>query len=353
MLALIINPGSTSTKIAVYQDRKQIFIKTLRHLPEELKPYPTIASQFEFRKNIILSELKEANINIADFQIIMGRGGLCKPIPSGVYEVNEALKNDLKLGVMGQHASNLGGLIADDIAKGIPNAKAYIADPVVVDELDDIARISGLKEIKRVSIFHALNQKIIAKKYATEINRPYESLSIIVAHLGGGVSVGIHKNGRVVDTNNGLLGEGPFTPERSGGLPAMPLVELCFSGDYSKDEILKLIAGKGGFASYFGTNDAREVEEMSKTDPKAKLIFDAFIYQTTKEIGAMATVVAGKVDAILLTGGMAYSKYVVEEITKHVSFISKVKAYPGEDEMEALAENAFGLLDGSIEAKNY
>ncbi|MDR2511022.1 MAG: butyrate kinase [Bacteroidales bacterium] len=353
MLALIINPGSTSTKIAVYQDRKQIFTKTLRHSPEELKLFPTIASQFEFRKNIILSELKGTNINITDFQITMGRGGLCKPIPSGVYEVNEALKNDLKIGVMGQHASNLGGLIADDIAKGIPNAKAYIADPVVVDELDDIARISGLKEIKRVSIFHALNQKIIAKKYAAEIHRPYESLNLIAAHLGGGVSVGIHKNGRVVETNNGLLGEGPLTPERSGGLPAMPLVELCFSGNYSKDEILKLIAGKGGFASYFGTNDAREAERMSETDPKAKLIFDAFIYQTTKEIGAMATVVAGKVDAILLTGGMAYSQYVTEEITKRVSFIAKVKVYPGEDEMEALAENAFGILDGSIEAKRY
>jgi butyrate kinase len=353
-LILVINPGSTSTKIAVFEADKQIFAKTLRHTPEELAPFNQIADQFQFRKEIILKEVQDAGIDLQKILIVMGRGGLCKPIPSGVYEVDANLLADLRVGVMGQHASNLGGLIADNIAKGITNARAFIADPVVVDELDEIARISGHPEIERNSIFHALNQKIIAKTYAKQIGKAYEELNLIVAHLGGGVSVGIHKQGRVVDTNNGLIGEGPLTPERTGGLPAMPLVELCFSGKYSKDEILKMIAGKGGYTAYLNTNDAREVEKAAENgDKKAIFIQDAFIYQVAKEICAMSAVVFGKVDAILVTGGMAYSKYITAEIEKRTKHIADNVVFPGEDEMLALAKNALGIIDHSVEVRKY
>jgi len=350
---LTINPGSTSTKIAVFEDEKEILSTTLRHTAEELAPFPTVASQFQFRKNIILSELQRANSDIHSYHAIVGRGGLVKPIESGIYEVNDALARDLENPVMGEHASNLGGLIARDIAQTIHNgAKAYIADPVVVDELEPIARLSGHPAIKRVSIFHALNQKVIARTYAKENGKKYEELNLIVAHMGGGISVGAHQHGRVIDVNNALDGEGPFSPERSGSLPTGTLVECCFSGK-TKTEIKKWLKGEGGMIAYLGTNDVRLVAEKAATDSQYALILQAMCYQVAKEIGAMATVLKGKVDAILLTGGIAYGKTVTDDITERVGFIAPVKIYPGEDEMRALAMNGLMVLRGEIKPKNY
>lgn len=351
---LAINPGSTSTKIAVFEDGKEIFITTIRHTTDELKDFACIADQFEFRKNLILKELEKANIDIHTLNAIVGRGGLVKPIESGVYEVNDILTADLKKGTMGEHASNLGGLIAGDLAKNLKNVKAYIADPVVVDELNDLARISGHPQFERISIFHALNQKAIAREYAKSIGKKYESLNLIVAHLGGGVSVGAHEKGRVIDVNNALNGDGPFSPERSGGLPAGQLAEYCFSGKATLKEVKAMITGKGGLVAYLGTNSAYEVEKNAEAgDKKSKLIQDAMAYQVCKEIGAMAAVLKGKVDAILITGGMAYNKAMVAEMAETVKFIAPVHNYPGEDEMAALANNGFMVLNGEIAPKSY
>lgn len=351
---LAINPGSTSTKIAVFEGTKEIFLKNIKHSAEEIEKFKVITDQYEFRKNIILEELKHANIQINTITCIVGRGGLIKPIKSGVYEVNEPMLADLKVGVLGQHASNLGGLIANDIAKSIPGAKAYIADPVVVDELCELARISGHPEFERISIFHALNQKAIARQHAKSVGKKYEELNIIIAHLGGGISVGAHYKGHVIDVNQALDGDGPFSPERSGTLPVGALVKLCFSGKYTQDEIKKMITGKGGCVAYLGTNDAYVVEQKAEAgDEKSKLIFEAMAYQVSKEIGAMSTVLKGQVDAILLTGGIAYGKPFVEFIKERVTHLAPVFVYPGEDEMRALAMNGLMVLQGEIQAMMY
>ena len=349
---LTINPGSTSTKIAVYENETELFSKTLRHSVEEIGQFPTIASQFQYRKNIISEELKAAGFDLHSFHIIVGRGGLVKPIESGIYEVTAALAHDLEHPVMGEHASNLGGLIARDLVREIPGAKAYIADPVVVDELAPVARISGHPAFKRVSIFHALNQKMIGRTYAQEIGKKYEKLNLIIAHLGGGISVGAHRQGKVIDVNNALDGEGPFSPERSGGIPAGALMEVCFSGK-SKSDVQKMIKGNGGVVAYLHTNDIREVAEKSQHDPEYALILQAMCYQIAKEIGAMATVLDGQVDAVLLTGGIAHSERVTASITEKVKFIAPVKVYPGEDEMRALAMNGLMVLREEITPKIY
>ncbi|WP_055668807.1 butyrate kinase [Desnuesiella massiliensis] len=347
---LIINPGSTSTKIGVYEDEKAILVETLRHSSEEIAKYEHIYDQFQFRKNVILDVLKEKDIDIKTLNAIVGRGGLLKPIEGGTYAVNDKMLEDLKVGVQGQHASNLGGIIANEIAKEL-SVPAFIVDPVVVDEMEDIARISGMPEIERKSIFHALNQKAVAKRYAKENSKKYEDTNVIVAHMGGGVSVGAHKAGRIVDVNNALDGEGPFSPERSGGVPIGDLVKLCFSGKYTLDEIKKKINGKGGFVAYLNTNDAREVQDS--TDAKASLVYDAMGYQVAKEIGKCAAVLCGKVEAIILTGGIAYSKRMVDYIKERVDFIAPVVVYPGEDELLALAEGALRVLTGEEPAKEY
>ena len=353
-LILAINPGSTSTKIAVFRGTKEIFLKNIRHSCDELPASAIITDQYEFRKNIILKELEHAGILISNISLVVGRGGLVKPIPSGVYEINDALIQDLKAGVLGQHASNLGGLIAHDIAKSLPSARAFIADPVVVDELEPIARISGHPLLERISIFHALNQKAIARQHAKSISKRYEDLNLIVAHLGGGISVGAHYRGRVIDVNQALDGEGPFSPERSGTLPVWSLVKLCFSGKYSQEEIRKMITGRGGFVAYLGTNDAYEVEKRAAAgDENAQLIHDAMAYQVAKEIGAMSTVLKGEVDAILLTGGIAYGKPFVVAVSESVRHIASIFVYPVEDEMRALAMNGLMVQNGEIEAKVY
>jgi butyrate kinase len=350
---LIINPGSTSTKIGVYEDEKQVLEETLRHSSEEIAQYRNIFEQFQFRENVILEVLKAKDINLSTLNAVVGRGGLLKPIEGGTYKVNEIMLQDLKVGVLGQHASNLGGILANEIAKGL-NIPAFIVDPVVVDEMEEIARISGIPEIERMSIFHALNQKAVGKRYANEANKKYEAINVIVAHLGGGISVGVHKNGRVIDVNNALDGEGPFSPERSGGLPVGDLVKLCFSGKYTHDEIKKMINGKGGFVAHYNTNDARAVSEaMRQGDKKAEVLFKAMAYQIAKEIGKCAAVLCGKVDAIILTGGIAHGKEIVELIKERVEFIAPVVVYPGEDELLALAQGGLRVLKGEEVAKEY
>ena len=351
---LAINPGSTSTKIAVFQGSKSVFLKNIKHTSEELKPFNSIVEQFSFRKDIILKELKDAGIEIDLITAVVGRGGLVKPIESGVYEVNDALITDLRESKLGEHASNLGGLIASDIAKSLDNARAFIADPVVVDELEDVARYTGHPKFVRHSIFHALNQKAIARKYAKSVDKPYEELNLIIAHLGGGISVGAHKTGRVIDVNNALDGEGPFSPERVGTLPCGQVAKLCFSGEYTHDEVKKMIKGEGGFVAYLGTNDAYDVEMRVKDgDAEAKKIHDAIAYQLGKEIGSLSAVLKGKVDAIIFTGGMAYDKILIDYIKQMVDFIAPVVVYPGEDEMEALAMNGYMVLKGEVEPKVY
>jgi len=351
---LAINPGSTSTKIAVYQGDKSVFLKNIKHSNEELAQFNSISEQFEFRKDIILKEMVDAEIMIDLIEAVVGRGGLVKPIESGVYLVDEKLKADLRVGVLGEHASNLGGLIADNIAQSLPNAKAYIADPVVVDEMIDVARVSGHPEFERISIFHALNQKAVSRAFALTVDKNYEDLNIIVAHLGGGISVGAHLKGRVIDVNNALDGEGPFSPERSGTLPSGALAKLCFSGDVTLDEVKKMIKGEGGLVAHMGTNDAYEIELKAKDgDAKAQLIQDAMAYQVGKSIGAAAASLKGEVDGIILTGGIAHNGDLVNYVKEMVSFIAPVIVYPGEDEMKALAMNGYMVLRGDVEPKRY
>lgn len=350
---LTINPGSTSTKIAVFEDENQIFEETLRHDVDVISKYDFIVDQYGFRKEIILSALEKNNIKLEDLDAVVGRGGLLKPIESGTYEVNETMLNDLKQAKYGEHASNLGALLAYEIAKSI-GKKAYIVDPVVVDELDDVARISGLNLIERRSVLHALNQKAVARRFAKEINKRYDDLNLIVTHLGGGVSVGAHKKGRIVEVANALDGDGPFSPERTGGLPVGDLITLCFSGKYTKEEIKKMLVGKGGLVSYLGTNDAREVvKKIESGDKYAELVFYAMAYQISKEIGACAAVLKGEVDQIILTGGIAYNETFTTWVKEMVGFIAPITIYPGEDELKALALGGLRVLKDEEKSKEY
>ncbi|MBF6597739.1 MAG: butyrate kinase [Fermentimonas sp.] len=354
MRILVINPGSTSTKIAIYQQERVIFLKTIRHTPEELRKYKRITDQFEFRRDVIINELKGADVHIETIDAVIGRGGLVKPIASGVYRVNETMRTDLLECKRGEHASNLGALIAADVAKQLPSAQAFIADPVVVDELEPLARFSGHPLFERRSIFHALNQKAVARSHAKSIMKKYEDLNLIVVHLGGGITVGAHRKGKVIDVNQGLDGDGPFSPERSGTLPVGQLVKVAFSGIYSQTKMNEMILGKGGMVAYLGTNDAYIAERAARDgDEKSLQVLQAMAYQVSKEIGAMSTVLNGKVDAILITGGIANSKWFCNLISESVYRIAPVHLYPGEDEMGALAENATLALEGEIEIKEY
>ncbi len=351
---LAINPGSTSTKIAVFQNSNPLFLKNINHENKELKKFATIADQQDFRKAIILEELKKSEIKLDLIRAVVGRGGLVKPIESGIYEVNPSLIRDLINSKLGEHASNLGGLIAYEIAKLLPDATAYIADPVVVDELSPLARVSGHPAFRRKSIFHALNQKAVARSHAKSVMKSYEEMNLIVVHLGGGISIGAHERGRVIDVNQALDGEGPFSPERSGTLPIGDLVNMCFSGHFSKEKIKSMIKGEGGLVAYLGTNSAYEVEKNAmEGDEESKFYFDAMAYQVSKSIGSMFPVLKGNVDAILITGGIANSKYFVNKIIERVFRIAPVHVYPGEDEMRALAMNGLMVLQGEITAKIY
>jgi len=350
---LVINPGSTSTKIAVFDDKEEIFKTTIRHSVEVIEKYKKIIDQYEFRKDLILQALEGNKIKPDSLTAVVGRGGLLHPIPSGTYKVNDTMIEDLKKGVMGEHASNLGGILARAIADPL-KIPAFIVDPVVVDEMDDVAKFSGLPEIERKSIFHALNQKAVARRAAEELNKRYEDINLIVVHMGGGISVGAHKRGRVVDVNNALNGDGPFTPERSGGLPVWQAIELALSGRYSKEQMKKRITGKGGIVAYLGTNDMLEVENKVKAgDKEVERVYEAMIYQIAKEIGADAAALNGDVDAIVLTGGLAYDRQLVDRIKNKVSFIATVLVYPGEDEMQALRDGVLRVLNNEEKAKSY
>ena len=351
--SLIINPGSTSTKIGVFEDETLLFEETLRHSTEEISQYATIFDQKDFRKKIITDLLKEKNFDVNTLNMVVGRGGMLKPIPGGTYAVTDDLLEDLKVGVQGQHASNLGGILAREIADSI-GVPSYIVDPVVVDELSPAARYSGMAEIPRGSIFHALNQKAVAKRYAAEIGKPYESLRLVVVHMGGGVSVGAHEDGKVVDVFSAFDGDGAFSPERAGGVPCGALVKLCFSGKYTEKEVYSKLIGKGGFNAYCGTNDMRDVEKMVQDgDKKAAEVREAFITQVAKDIGSMACVLKGKVDQILVTGGIAYDKVVVAGLKEKAEWIAPMTVYPGEDELTALAQGGLRVLRGEEELKVY
>ncbi len=349
---LAINPGSTSTKIAVYEETQPVLSLSIGHSAEEIASFPTIGDQFEWRKNLVLKSLRDHDFDIHTLSAVIGRGGVIHPVEGGVYEVNEALHDDL-IHAKRQHASNLGGLIAQEIATQA-GVKAYIADPVVVDEMIPYARISGLPELPRQSIFHALNQKAIARRYARETGRKYEELNLIVSHMGGGITVSAHRQGRVIDTTNALNGAGPFSPERAGTLPPGPLIDLCFSGKYTREELQKLINGRGGLMAHLGTTSIPEIlQRIDNNDLPAMLVLRAMCYNVAKEIGAMAVSLKGKVDAILLTGGIAHNKRLTDFITAHIEFIAPVFVYPGENELEALARNALAVLHGEYEAKEY
>lgn len=353
-LILAVNPGSTSTKFALYNGEAHVFEKTLRHNVSDISKYQRMTDQLPFRYEIIMKVLRDEGVDLGAVRAVVGRGGLVNPIESGIYRVNSLMKKHLTDAINGEHASNLGALIADMVAVVLPGAEAYIVDPVVVDELDPVARLSGHPLISRRSIFHALNQKAVARIYAASVGRDYEDLNLIVAHMGGGISVGAHRRGRVIDVNNALNGDGPYSPERSGGLPTAQLAELCFSGKFTLSEVRTMLAGKGGFVAYLGTNDFREASEKAASgDELAALVIEGCGYQVAKEIGAMSAVLAGDVDAVILTGGLAYDSEHVKRISERVKHIAPIFVYPGEDELKALAFNGYLAITGKITVKEY
>ena len=351
---LTINPGSTSTKVALYEDEHPLFVETIPHSAEEIAAFPHIADQYAFRRDAVLTLLDEQGVRLDSLDAVVGRGGILRPIPSGTYRVNERMLDELRHPKEREHASNLGAIIADEIARraGIP---AFIVDPVCVDEFDEIARISGLPEIERRSLSHALNLKAAARRAARELGKRYDEVNLVVAHLGGGISVSAHQRGRMVDVNQALDGTGPFAPERAGGLPVGDVIRLCYSSEYTYEEMIKKIAGRGGLVAHLGTNDARQVERriIEEGDEHARLIYEAMAYQIAKEIGLMATVLKGDVDAIVLTGGLARSEMLAAWIVERVEWIASVLIYPGEDEMLAMAQGTLRVLRGEEETRDY
>ncbi len=352
---LAINPGSTSTKIAVYDDNTEVFTKTLRHDAEALEAFGGIIEQYDYRKKLVLEAMTENNVDPSTLSAVVGRGGLMKAIAGGTYAVNEEMKKDLSdPALWGRiHASNLGAFISESIANDY-NIPSFIVDPVVVDEFDEIARISGIPEIQRQSLFHALNIRYIARLLSEKLGKDLSECNMIGVHMGGGVSIAAIKEGRVVDVNNALLGMGAFSPQRAGALPIGDLIDMCYSGDYTKKELQGYLSKKAGFVAYLGTDDGRDVAEMIKNgDEKAKLVQDAMCYQVAKEIGACATVMNGKVDLIFMSGGLVYNEMIVKSISDRVEFIAPIELFPGEKEMEALCQGGVRVLKGLEEAKVY
>jgi len=353
MMNLVINPGSTSTKIAVYDEDKLIAKETLAHSFKDLLQFEQLIDQLGYRKKLIETFLKKENIKLSQIDGFIGRGGLMKSVKSGIYEVNDQMIVDMATCKYGTHASNLGGILAKELADTV-HKKAYIADPVVVDEMSSVAKISGLNGIVRRSLWHALNQKAVAKKYCETTHKPYDESVLIVAHLGGGISVGLHKLGRVTDVNNALDGDGPFSPERTGGLPTGSVYDLAYSGQYSLEQFQKLNHGFGGLVSYLGTNDAMKVSEMIHDGHVlAQRVMKAMVYQIAKEIGALYAVTRGNLDAILITGGLAYNQDVVKPLLEYLDHMGDIFVFPGEGEMEALNYNLQQFLKGNIELKTY
>ena len=365
----VINPGSTSDDIGFFRNGKPAFSKTMRYSPLDLKPFESqpITAQLDFRKQLIMRLLGDNKIEPGGISAIIGRGGLLRPIESGTYRVGPKMLEDLRAGVMGDHSSNLGGILAHELGQ-LYKAPAFIADPVVVDELEPLARYSGMPDNPRVSIFHALNHKRVARLAARQLGKPYEECRLIVMHGGGGISVGAHRSGRVVDVNNALDGEGPFTPQRSGGVPAGGLARLCFGGSYTHADMKLKIKGRGGMVAYTGTSDMLALEKYIETGAQDKTcgldydkisreqaleLRDAMGYQIAKEIGAMAAVLEGKVDALVLTGGLAYDRGLVKFIADRVGWIAQIMLFPGGDEKAALCEAAERALENPALAKDY
>lgn len=349
---LAINPGSTSTKVSFFQNLDCISSKTLRHNTEELEENNTVIKQYMFRKQAIVEYMEEQSIDSRTLDAVVGRGGLLKPLKGGIYRVNELMLDDLRHARYGQHASNLGAIIANEIAVE-NNIPAYVVDPVIVDEFEPLARYSGHPDIPRISVFHALNHKAIARKATADMGKRYEEANLIIAHLGGGISVAAHKKGRAVDASNALE-EGPFSPERTGSLPMQQLVERCFSGKYTKDEIKIMLVGKGGVNAYLGTSDCKDVGDRALAgELDSSRVIEAMSYQVAKEIGAYSTILAGEVDRIVITGGLAHSSLIVNWIKERVTFIAPVVVYPGEDEMQSMAEGAYRALIGEDQTLEY
>lgn len=348
---LVINPGSTSTKVAVYEDDRQVWMAGAHHTPHDLEPFPHANDQYGFRRQFILSLLERDKID-RRFDAVIGRGGLLRPTQSGVYRINDQMRHDLT-NAEEEHACNLGGLLADDFARQW-HCEAFIADPEVVDEMRPEARLTGLPQIRRKSIFHALNTKAVARRYARTAGRPYEELNLILCHLGGGISVGAHRHGRVIDVNNALNGDGPIAPERAGTLPAQQFAELCFSGKYTLREVKKLCIGRGGLIAHLGTNDMITISRKAEEGEEPyKGVLDAMLYTVAKQVGAMYVALQGRCDAIILTGGIAHSKYCVDSLIRQTEYLAPVVLMPGEDEMGSLAFNALGALNGTLEVQVY
>lgn len=351
MRILVINPGSTSTKLAVYDENGALWRESISHPATELAQFHHINEQYDYRKRHVRETLEKAGM-IDGFDAVVARGGLLRPTPGGVYRIDGRIKHDLWHADM-EHASNLAAWIADEIAAGT-GCPAYIADPVVTDELCDIARLTGIPEIPRISAFHALNSRAVSRKYAARIGKEYEELNLVVAHLGGGVSVSAHHYGRVIDVNNALNGEGPFSPERAGTAPARQLADLCFSGKYTHREIRKMLNGRGGLLAYLGTTDVENiVRQVHAGAEKHRLVLDAMLYTVAKEIGAMHVALHGQTDAIILTGGIAFNGYCVDALREWTERLAPVVVIPGEDEMGALAANAIGALKGTLPLQEY
>lgn len=359
MKILAINPGSTSTKIAVFEDSIPVMTHTIRHSVEELSRFRLVIDQLDYRRELVEKALADNAIPF-EFDAVIGRGGLTQPIPGGVYEVNDEMVKAMYQSPR-DHACNLGSLIAHDIAKAIDGCKAFIADPGIVDEMDEIARVTGSPIMPRITTWHALNQRAIGRRFARDYSaqhpdapKKYREMNLIICHLGGGISVGAHKHGKCVDVNNAFDGEGPFSPERAGSLPSGSLIDLCYSGRYTKEELKKRISGKAGLAAHLGTVAIPEVEQrIANGDEHARLVLDAMVYQIAKSIAALSPVFYGDIDAILITGGIAYSDYVISRLKKRVGFLAPVHVYPGEDELEALALNALGALNGDLAIQTF
>lgn len=349
-----MNPGSTSTKLAIYDDASPLCTETLRHSAEALSQFARVSDQYGYRRDLILAWLSDKEIPLESLSAVVGRGGLLRPIPGGTYRVSEAMRIDLQSAVYGEHASNLGALLAHEIAIRAGGVPAFIVDPPVVDELEPLARISGVPELPNRSVFHALNQKATARRAAADLGRPYEELNLVVVHLGGGITVGAHRSGRVIDVNNGLDGMGPMSPERAGSLPALSMVHLVSSWRYTLPEIQRMLVGRGGMVAHLGTTDARVVEErIAQGDAHAEEVYRAMAYQVAKEVGRAAVALRGQVDRIVLTGGLAYSDLLTAWIREQAEWIAPVSVYPGEDEMQALAEGGLRVLRGEEEALEY
>lgn len=354
ILLLAINPRDEYTQVGVFRLGKAIFLKRINHSNDDLKNFKNLNQQRSYRSEKILDALRDNEIDLDSLEIIMGRGGLINPVESGVYEVNDKMKHDLENSVLGEDIVNLGGLLARDIAGQLKNAKAYIANPVVVDEFNELARVAGHPLFKRKSIFHALNQKYVARKHAASLGLNYEDMRLIVVTLGRAITIGIHYKGKVIDATQGFDGDGPFSPVFSGSLPVGDLIRMCYSGDYSEDEMMKMVRGKGGLYAYLGTPSGYEIDKrIQNEDEEARFYFDAMAYQVAKSVGSMCMTFKEKVDGVIITGAMANSQILVDSIIERISKVGNIHIYPGDDDLDALAWNGFMMQKGALENKIY